>query len=238
MIKPDVIVSWPKNNDYPLWRKFIRDNRERFNKVIVVFMNPNQGRDYSSHVVLAMQKDEVTFLSSPELKSGEDWRNVAVHEALKHSDSELVWFTEQDFFPSDKFWDYVESYSEYDVTGVMQGSRIHPCSLFISKEILAKTCMDFSAGNGVDHFGLIQKDIENVGKLITFTAIPNYPNEVDKLYKHLNGLSHNWTLLSLGQEPNYEKAEFIDYLAKCLKCGVGLDNEWRQIAKSCLVNCG
>ena len=62
-MKPDVIVSWPRHADYPLWRQFIRENRQRFAKVIVAFTD-HDGHDYSQFVVDAMCQDDITAIST------------------------------------------------------------------------------------------------------------------------------------------------------------------------------
>src|SRR5690348_16350414 len=110
MIKPDIILAWPRNCDYPLWRQFIRENRPLFNEIIIVFTDTFDQHDYSEFVRRAMFQDHVLFLDNPAIQSGEDWRNVAIHHALLHSyNAQWVWFTEQDFFCKKGFWDMVET---------------------------------------------------------------------------------------------------------------------------------
>lgn len=227
--KFDVIVTWPRNADYPLWRKFIRDNRAGFNNVFVVFMQPNQGYNYMPFVVESMTKDDVTSILSPHLKSGEDWRDAAVNEALKHSNSEWVWFTEQDFYLREGFWEDVAKGIEQgmDVIGVMDGDRLHPCSLIIKREVLEKTGKNFGIQAGFsDHFGMIQKQLS---ELNVKTGIIT-----EDKYKHYAGMSHNWRLVSDGQNPNYKPTEFLGYLRGCLEAGIELEQNWQSCAEKAI----
>lgn len=233
-IIPDIIVSWPRNNDYPLWRKFIKDNRTKFNEVIVVFTETFQGDDYREFVRKAMFKEYVHFVDSPLPNAGEDWRDIAVNQALLHSyNADWIWFTEQDFLiTDDKFWDFVyqEAGNGREVIGTMDGQRLHPCCIFIKREALNKTRKNFGIIPGeLDHFGLLQKDIDklNLDKFL-LTDGGQFG------YKHYNGLSQNWTLASRGEKPNYKIEEFIDYLEKCLKAEpeITLDERFKNVANS------
>lgn len=228
MIKPDVIVSWPKNSDYPLWRQFIRDNRNRFAQVVVVFTETHDGRDYSAFVKKSMAGQAITFVDSPIVGSGQDWRDVAVKEGLKFANtSEWIWFTEQDFYPKPGFFEEIfENPAEMltEVFAAYQGERMHPCSILIRRKTLAETKMNFGIDPGrLDHFGLIQEDIYRINAVIQ----PIHPD----LYHHYNGLSHNFRLICDGQPPVYQPAEFFYYLRESLDADVPLDPDFVEIAK-------
>ncbi len=227
MKKIDIIVTWPKNNDYPLWRYFIRANRPRFNKVIVCFMESNSGESYREFVMQEMAQDNITFLESPTIGPDQDWRDVAVNYSLQYSDGDWVWFTEQDFFTLTRFWNIVNVTIEAELNesiGVLDGPRLHPCCLFIKRELLDKTSKFFGIKSGVfDHFGKIQKDLEH--KKIKTYILP------ETCYKHLAGLSQNFYLLSIGQQPNYKPEEFTKYINMCFKTGMNLDPRWVKTAK-------
>lgn len=222
MIKPDIIVTWPRNADYPVWRQMIRNNRHLFNEVIIVFMETNQGDDYREFVRQAMFQDHVLCVESPTLTAGEDWRNVAVNAGLLHSlHSEWIWFTEQDFFPKEGFFQEVEKHSEdADVIYVDDGGRMHPCCIFIKRETLAKTKKQFGANPPeYDHFGQLTKDLWTIGETEKpVTAAVVNPG----LYNHMAGLSHNLTLVAKGDLPNYKREEFEAYLWNCLRVNVPL----------------
>jgi len=79
----DLICCHPFHLDYPLWREFIKNNRDRFNKVIVVFTDMNVADlDYREFVQTTMKKDKITFMDCLPAEANEDWRNKAINMAL------------------------------------------------------------------------------------------------------------------------------------------------------------
>jgi molybdopterin-guanine dinucleotide biosynthesis protein A len=226
MIKPDVIISWPRNCDYPLWRQFIHDNRQRFNQVIVVFTETHNGEDYRDFVRKAMAKDWVLFADNPPVPPGADWRDVAVRHALLQSyNAEWIWFTEQDFFIDnpDDFFTTVNALAEAgkDWVGVYDQSRLHPCCIFIKRPLLNVIKKDFGAKPPhYDHFGLIQQQIEELSTI----------NEIKGGFVHMAGLSHNMRLVTEGGLPNYKPDQFNMYLAKTLLVNVPLDQRYLKWA--------
>lgn len=218
MIKPDVIVTWAKHIDFPLWRQFIRDNRFRFEKVIIVFMESNHGHDYRPFIRQAMEQDNCLFLDEPPRPAHEDWRNNCINFALPFSNAEWIWFTEQDFYPQNNFWKNFGLIQPTDgYCGVKVADRLHPCCLLVRRDVLNATSRDFSArpALGYDHFGRIQTDLE----LLPVQA--NFWDESDWL--HYNGMTQNFTMMCDGLRPNYRERDFLDYLAKCLNVRVQLD---------------
>lgn len=231
MVKADIIISWPNNCDYPLWRDFIRKNRDRFNLVIIVFTETNQAPDYREFVKKAMHQDYCLFIDNPPIESGQDWRDVAVKQALIHSfNSEWVWFTEQDFYiTGQQYWDTVEDFVNkgFKAIGVMDAQRLHPCSLLLKRELLNRIGKNFGANPPYyDHFGYIQQQLEAAK-----TDIAIIPSD---LYLHMNGLSHNWRLVSEGGKPNYRPEQFNLWVADCLKVGVPLDERWLNTVREYL----
>lgn len=229
LVKPDVIVTWPRNNDYPIWREMIRGYRHKLGDVFIIFMNTNDNADYSKFVRRSMDADGVIFIDSPDIPKDGDWRDISVKAGLKNSFSEWVWFTEQDFFAKDSFWDYAKRGMEHgsDVIATYQGDRMHPCSMFVRRSVLDKTCLNFGiVPDKSDHFGLIQNDLEELTEKID--RIPKH------FYSHLNGLSQNFTILRNGGMPNYEPRVFNNYLRTCLRCNVPLDKGWVKLVKAYL----
>jgi len=225
----DLIVTWPRNCDYPLWRQFIRDNRTRFNEVIISFMETNQGEDYRLELTEMMRNDYVLTIQPPLIIAGEDWRNASINSALLHSyNAPWVWFTEQDFFPKDGFWEEVQRMQDEgcNVIAVYQGDRMHPCCIFMKREILNKTHKNFGIiPDMADHFSLIQKDLESIDDSIIGVISP-------KLYTHMNGLSHNWSLLVSGQMPNHNPDQFFDYLMSCSRLNIPIPEHWWNVASA------
>lgn len=220
----DLIVTWGRNCDYPLWRNWIHQNRLSFKKVIVVFMETNMGDDYRDFIKLAMAVDNITFIQSPTLLPNQDWRDVAVNEGLKNSNAEWVYFTEQDFIPKGFYMGRlaVMMADKYDCIGAYDSGRLHPCAILAKRELIEKTSKDFGIKESqYDHFGLFQKEVEELCR------VGRIPQES---YKHYNGYSHNWRLLSEGQPPNYEPQEFINSLYESLLLAVPLNPKWVEIA--------
>lgn len=225
--KPDVIVSWPRNCDYPLWREMIKENRNRFNQIIVVITETNQGFDYSKFVEEELM-GIAYVIKSPPVMPGEDWRNVAVNFGLAISNSPSILFTEQDFYPKQSMWDYLENNNlgGVSVVAAFQEERLHPCFILITRELLETTRKDFGIiPNVADHFCKIQEDLksENILRLSA------------EDYEHLNGLSHNFTLITNGQMPNYQSERFLKYIQDCLMCGENLHEEFRRVCKEYLL---
>ena len=227
-MKPDVILTWPRNCDYPLWRKMIAKNRDNFDDIFVVFMNPNQGVDYRDFVISEMQDTDVIFIDSPEIQPGQDWRDVAVNEALLMSGSDWIWFTEQDFIPRVKFFQFhkiATTPEDIRVVAAYAGDRMHPCSIWIKRAALDETSKYFGIDTKrgkFDHFGQLQVDLEKNEKRIAH--LPSV------YYRHMNGLSHNWTLVSQGQPPVYKPKLFTKYIKQCLNSHMELHPEFRRIA--------
>lgn len=223
-IKPDLIVCHPQHLDYPLFRQQIRDNRDRFKKVIVVFTNHNVGRDYRSFVREAMKQDDIDFIDNRAVGGEQDWRNIATNLALSKSNSKWVFFTEQDFFWEDGFWDqvYLNSKSVNYMSVLVQG-RVHPCCIIITRSAINKTSKDFSVTKDVsDHFGKIQRDLE--GK--PCFSIPA------NLWLHLGGLSQNMHILMNGGTVEYMPEAFMEYVNKCLYVSVPMHEDFINLFKS------
>lgn len=222
----DVIVSWPNNCDYPLWRQFIRENRKRFESVFVVFTQTYQQPNYEEFVRQSMAEDNVTFLNAPLPQTPTaDWRNLAVNAALQLSTAEWVWFTEQDFYIEQEVLDNLSDLMNFkapNVYAVYDAGRMHPCCIFARREVIEKTSKNFGiVPDESDHFSIFQRELE--GLSIGIGEIPR------QSYFHFNGLSSNCTLLQNGQEPNYQPETFTKYLEDCLRATVPIDPRFAQI---------
>lgn len=202
----------------------IRDNRKRFDQVIVVFTETYHGEDYREYIKDVMHADRITFLDSPLPRGHEDWRDVSVNHGLQYSNAEWVWFTEEDFFPFGSFWDDVETImgDENCISiEVVDGVRVHPCCLFLPKGIIMRTRKNFGIKPDVsDHFSLIQQDLERI--LHEDAGYANRAILNPGTYKHMAGLSHNNRLLEDGVDPNHAVGDFREYAEKCLRVEVGL----------------
>lgn len=214
----DLVCAWPVGFDYPLFREFIRNERTRFHRVVIVWTDNHNGLDLHTKIEEAMARDDIAFLTALSRDGDQDWRDVAMKKALSYSRSEWVWFTEQDFTPEEGFWNFVNMaiINGSDLVYVLDQVRIHPCCLFIKRAVLDKTSLDFSANPSVwgDHFGKIQKDLQDSPTPYLTRSIPN------NLYQHMNGLTHNLFLTQRNQEVHYKPEEFKAYLDKCKEAKV------------------
>lgn len=214
----DVIICWPKSMDYPLWRDFILNHKHYFNKIFIVFTETHAGIDYSAFVQGALDdKKQFVFIWPRPLISGEDWRSVAVNEALDLSTSNWVWFTEQDLFilaPS--FWPIIRlRMQSHDVIGYKEGNRIHPANMWVKREFINKTKRDFGVvPDQMDHFGRFYFNLRHAGANVHFLK---YQEQRENTFYHMNGLSHNLSLIQRGEDPVYKVDEFNDYIKMSLK---------------------
>jgi hypothetical protein len=212
-MKADIILCWPSTADYPLWRRFIKNFRNNFREVIIVFTQTyGYEYDFKYFIRMAMRSDKITFLESPQVNYSEhqDWRNIATKFALDMLyKPDWIWFTEQDFFATKEFFDEVNNLEvNFEAIGVKEGPRLHPCSLFIKNSALELTKRDFSIiKDRGDHFVRIQQNIESSGLKIAY---------INENYKHFGGLTSNFHLILKNQPPNYKKVEFDEYLIECL----------------------
>ena len=196
MVKPDVIIVWPKHVDYPAFRQFLHDNKDLFEKIIVAFTDIASEWDFRNEITFDLINDCILF----DAHSFGDWRDTATKQALLLSESSWILFIEQDFFISRE--KLVEVLSEDIQYGFMQGDRIHPGFLLIRRSRLEATSKSFAANPPhYDHFGAITGQLNN----IKFLAEDDY--------LHMNGLTHNFSLCTRG-EPQYiyGKDEFVSYL--------------------------
>lgn len=230
---PDVIVCWPRNCDYPAWRQFIRDNRDRFAKVLVVFTE-HEGRDLSPFVRDNFPEAEC-FDSPP--RGDRDWRDVAVNAALDRSDAEWVWFTEQDFLilRPKWFWGAIELAEDplwarpWDAIGLVEpvSERWHPACLFVRRKTINATTRYFGT-DPVDHFYAFGRELGRVFDLdYRWSALT-----AGRDYEHLQGTSQNHWLIDRGEDAGvFRRERFRQYLRDCLAVSVPLEEEWAAGAR-------
>ena len=224
----DLIICWPRNCDYPLWRWFIHEHRNFFGDIFVVFTETNQGWDYREFVKRSMNElweDNITFLQSPKIEAEQDWRDVAVNLALAKSKGNWVWFTEQDLFVTHQsFWLMIGRYmTEFDVIGYKEGSRVHPANLWVKKEWINKSSKNFGIEKDrTDHFFKFYNSMRLQGAKIHFIDYPN------KYFYHMNGLSQSMTQIENGETVNYQPEDFLGYLEMC-SMQENLDDHYKEV---------
>jgi hypothetical protein len=206
----DLIVCWPRDCDYPLFRAFLQAERERFAKVIIVFTD-HHGPDMSAFI---RETTDAIFLDSH--VGGGDWRDAAVNMALDVSDARFVWFTEQDFLITDpsRFWGQVINapvigWQEHD-------DRWHPSSLFVRRDIIDRTRRYFGP-DPVDHFYAFGKELEALSPIV----------RLEGGFEHLQGTSQNHSLIARGEDEGiFKRDRFRRYLADSLEAQVPLHPGW------------
>lgn len=207
----DVIICWPKSMDYPLWRDFIMHHKQYFNRIFIAFTETNQGSDYCHFVESSLEGSEFCFLY-PQTPAGEDWRSHAVNMALDESTAKWVWFTEQDLFvTSPSFWPIVRlALQKYDVIGYKDGAtRMHPSNLWVKREFINKTSRDFGiVPDKLDHFARFYTQLQMANPKV---KILKEMHEGGHFY-HMNGLSHNLSLVQNGLPVTYKEDDFKAYL--------------------------
>lgn len=215
----DLIISWPKSMDYPVWRAFILKHYELFGKIFIVFTETNTDPDYSKFVEMALDKENFVFIYPGPLEPGQDWRDQAVNLALEKSTANWVWFTEQDFMVlTPAFWAIVSlAMTRSDAIGYKEGQRLHPANLWVKREFINKTKKFFGViPDKLDHFGRFYTELRLSGATIHQMKYEGGNNVHDTFY-HMNGLSSNLSLIQRGELPNYKEDEFADYLKLSLQ---------------------
>jgi len=225
----DLLCVWPQHTDFPLWREYIRRDRDKFAKVIIAFTDMNVLPDNRQFIKDAMVKDRIHFVESDKSKAGRDWRSVAVNKALELSTAPWVWFTEQDFIITNPvFWDQTWKKIQKDNLEsfiYVEGERPHPASWFVMRDLIEETSRDFGVIKDVsDHFSVFFRELCGLDTKIGYLK----PNST---FYHLNGLSQNMYLLQSGQEPNFKIPEFKNYLQQCLMCSIPLLPSFKEMVE-------
>lgn len=186
MIKPDLIVLWPRAIDFPVFRVFISDNRHLFNKIIAVITVQCEQRNLTSF--LKITHPDWTIIDTYE---GKDrcWYDSAFQAGLKQSTSDYVLFTEQDFVINDNTVLSAMFNTSYDLLYYKEYS----CGLYLAKrECIEKTSKNFSIVEGYqDLFYFFDYEIRNT---TTNVNCINHIIPINKYY-HISGLSTIYYLM-------------------------------------------
>ena len=191
----DVISQICVYCDYPLWRKMIQDNRDKFSKVILY---PSKQHGVVDLEDFWLSQFPETWVKREPIDYGvTDWRQGETEPLIKESDAEWLWFMEADFFVSDwpKFFkDMEEAMKTSDMIGCWSPSQfpyMHPCCLLMRRSLFDKTNKDFRAHPeilGSDHFAMLTRDAERLEAKITTLEDLGYKEWED--YFHLGGLTY------------------------------------------------
>jgi hypothetical protein len=211
MIRPDLLVVWPVGIDFPVFRWNIQRFRHMFEKVIICFSYGDHDEDYEDFVRKSFSGWEITFLQTPKIESGQDWRDVAVNTCLAVSKAEYIWFTEQDFLYKDqKFLEKLFNIEDDTVIHALIEGRLHPACIVVSRRMIEQTSKEFGIKPGMsDHFGWFTEQLKDKAK---FKGLEELGFHEKQDYIHLAGLTHNYTLCLLGRYNDvYKPQEFSIY---------------------------
>ena len=201
-MKPDLLVTQIKHCDYPIFRYTIAKYRDFFGKIIIYFNENNRQPylDHFMHMEMAAWGD-IVFLDQVPIDWGtQDWRNLSTNAMLEYSSSEWVCSVEQDWFARD--WDRLlqavqDGMKTHDLIGWENEAAqyIHPSFWFIKRDVLEATRKDFSAAEGIDHFGLVTRDVRGMGRKILRTQDMGFRDLSDPANTdcfHLGGVNQNF----------------------------------------------
>lgn len=234
-MRPDVIVTWPRHCDFPLWRSWLFRNRAHVGDVAVAFTEHHLDRDYSSYVRFMLMGADVTFVNAPR-EDGRDWRDTAVNLCLDTVEGEWVWFMEQDLLVHDDHW-FRRTLSGLQSSGAIgyrdRGStRWHPSCMVVRRDIVERTGRYFGP-DPVDHFHAFGLEVEAIAPFADLSEHLSQAVEFGTFgdFVHIGGLSRNHQLVSEGEYGRVRRPdEHARYLAACLN--VECHPRWRAEAET------
>ncbi len=200
----DLLSQYCTHCDYPCWRANLAKHRDKFNKVILYPNEYYRDLDLKAFAKEVLKETWVENHVIDWTTPGIDWRQAEVIPMLELSNSEWVYFNEQDWFVKDydRFYESIFKAMRYgaDAIGWLNPTHfpyLHPSCFFVKRELLNKTQLDFRAHteiNGCDHFAMITKDLKKLGaKIVTLQELGfNCDVSPDADCFHLGGLTSNY----------------------------------------------
>lgn len=222
MIKPDVIVTWGRHVDFPLFRYNLQRFRPYFNKVLIALTDHGKLEDYT-HFFTNTIDAEFKSLVLPSAE--QDWRNVAVNTMLDKSQADHVLFIEQDFLIRDeRFFEVLLNVSDYDFIYYDEQERIHPACALLPRHVIDKTSRDFSARPpAYDHFGLFFQEAMRLTHSADLETIGLHKGED---YLHIAGVTQSYHT-----KPFHKPNQFLTYNRLSLNLPI-VYNEFRFIMEN------
>jgi len=219
-----------------LYRKWLRENRNFFGKVIIGISETNYQHE-DAEFILHRDFGLENYIIGRSNLGLPDWRDDAVMWALTHVTSDWVLFMEQDFeIKTPAIMSRIEHLcttvlgsflSMGTFYGFKQGDRIHPGFLLVKSDHL----LHYLSGYGVsfapvpgvcDHFDTLTQHLEQD---LRFFSLEEMGFNSPDAYEHMNGLTHNLYLRSIGQEVTYEPEQFNKYLERVQQLNDSYDRE-------------
>lgn len=212
----DIFITHPRDLFYPLWVKRMNENRDLFDRLIVVITQKGSERNFTKDIIRSL-KDVIIIREYYD--NGKDWRHAALSRAMQVFVADRALFLEQDFLMGKGFLKKLLSYN-FNTIGFEEGNRFHPACLLVKREALDKTNKDFSVDPDVsDHFGKLSKELRNIGDchLLKDLDLPEY--------YHMSGLSQNYRLTENFHTPD----DFFLYNILCEN--LEQPQEWKDFCK-------
>ena len=227
MIKSNLFLTWPEHCDYPLFRYYLEQYREFFSRIVIVFTQGLKERNLKPFIKSAIK--DVDFIDSHYMFP--DWRQNAMLSLLDNSNSSHFLNMEQDFMIKPEYLKMVLSHTRnYDFIGYKEGDRIHPAFSLVKRSNLYLTSKDFSAypDEGLDHFGLFFKEMENLTKFKDIRELGIFER---KDFYHIAGLTQNYHCFKEGQ-PFYKPSEFLTYNSLVQKLPIPQSQEFMSYSEA------
>lgn len=216
-MKCSLVCTHIANCDYPIWRAWLEKYHSWFDEIIICWDLSFRFPIFSSFIQGSLSHlPNIKFLDPIERDLGtEDWRNKSTNEMLKVTTGDWVVSIEQDWLAKD--WGRLlskteEAMKEAEIVGWLNPTNypyVHPAYWFIKRSALEETSKDFSPHpeiNGMDHFGLITKEIiDKGGRLLSLKDLGFETNIVSSEKTdcfHLGGVNQHF--LNGINDPNYQ----------------------------------
>lgn len=209
MVKPDIICTQPSHVDFPMWRYYLEKYKDYFGEIWVALSNAHRHTNLLQFEFDELRRIGVSVITDMSYIPGHDWRSSAVNKCLAQSKANRVLFLEQDFvIADDKFWEDI-FINPAPLIGFKEDhtriGRLHPAFLLTNRDLLNKTSLQFSAIPSHDHFGKVSEELEaQVAPLYLEDLAPGR-------WEHLAGLTHNYSLIMDGGQPNHSVERFVQY---------------------------
>src|SRR5258708_14493110 len=209
----DAIICHPRDVLFPWFMRSMKRNRDKFGQVIIIMTQSATSINFSNYITAEIPG--VTLIESYK-DDGKDWRNAAIHEALKYSTGDHILFLEQDFLYENSFLPRILT-STANTIGFYEGKRLHPAFLLVKKDILDQSSKDFSVEKDVgDHFSKLTKELEKIGGIQQLDGTD---------WCHIAGLTQNYRLTENWYSPQ------IFYQYNHLSQALPQHQLWVQLSK-------
>lgn len=232
MISPDLIITQPKSAEFPRFIYDLKRYRSYFSQILVS-MSGTETNELGD-LIKQSYVDHLNAIICDPTTSSSDWRTNSINGCIPYLKSEYCLFIEQDFIIlNDKFLDTVFSTPNLFLCGALEDHlypRIHPSWFLVKSDLLKLVDLDFApySHNGLtyDHFHRISRALLDLVPLVSLSDLGLKPH-LD--YDHLQGLTSNYYLISIGQYPNFNPEQFKKYNQSILDLNLNISAPFKDI---------